>query len=525
MALPMTVSGHPLIHFLLVLSTTTAVGAFLFDKDTETCTIYDEYKDLINLAHVENCLSIDRVFTKLKRLGDQNDQYCFSHVLHQLGDRYGVSVQTSEDCQCNGTNSLLHYQYNAPDGTGNRKEHCFSREPNYKALFDQFFVDNGNTAPACRSHHSVWFHLSRIHEAYCAKELIYHLKYSFDQHPSPCVCQQRLHYGDPNDCMQFHSYQALLRLKDTNLCTSKNSQWDLLHDLEIRSPLCRKNIIADLATHFHNPLSLDPCRCHLVKPISYDELPLVEGKLDECSKVHGSSYHHLRHELFQGARTAGCATHFHLWQQLQNIQPFKGYDCTMDLILQTANTYPSAELDPCKCTGELPTTTTSTATTTTSRTTTTTSTTTSTTSTTTTTTTTAAPYPPNRYHCRKYDLVVDIATAKQVHSNGSTLCKNKISGTNEDLVLTLCNMTAVDTWSRGLHVISNCGNIPNYSPIATFSATGNYQPADAQSGVFLECIPEGFKMAIQPCDGVPQIIHVETTGVFNNNATIYYVVV
>ncbi|XP_052236524.1 uncharacterized protein LOC127848230 isoform X5 [Dreissena polymorpha] len=428
MALPM--KGHHLIHFLFVFSTTTDVGAFLFDADS--CTRYAEYKDLINLAHVENCLSIDKVFTKLKQLGDYNDQYCFSHVLYQLGDRYGVSVQTSEDCQCNGTNSLLNYQYNVQDGTWDRKDQCLRYELNYKALFDQFFLDHGNTAPACRSHHSVWFHLSRIQDFNCAKDLIYHLKYSFDHHPSPCVCQHRLHAGDPNDCMQFHSYQALLTLKDTNLCTSKNSQWDLLHDLEIRSPLCRKNIITDLARHFHNPLSMDPCRCQAVKPISNDELPLVEGKLIDCSSVQTSSYSHLRRELFLGARDAGCTTHFHLWQQLQNIQPFKGYDCTMDLILRTANKYPSRELDPCKCTGELSTSTTSTTTTATSTTTTATNTTTTTISTTTTTTTSVAPYP-------SHSQISTTTTTSHVTNTPSTTTANNQPQTSDGAMSTTRN--------------------------------------------------------------------------------------
>ncbi|XP_052237627.1 uncharacterized protein LOC127848940 isoform X2 [Dreissena polymorpha] len=332
------------------------------------------------------------------------------------------------------------------------------------------------------------------------------MKDSFDQHPSPCVSQQSLQYGDPNNCQQFQSYQ----------------EWDLLHDLEIRSRACRKNITSVLAMHFHDPLPLDPCSCHAGKTISNDQPVLEEGRFQDCTNAKESSYSNLRKELFYGAKAACCSTLFHLWQQLLEIRPLGAYDCTMDLILRAANKYPSAELDPCKCTGTLPITSTSTTTRTSSRTT---NTTPSSTTTYTTTTNSAAPFSPNRFQCRKYDLIVDIATAKYVHSNDSTPCESKISGTNEDLVLTLCNITAVETWSRGLQVISNCANIASYSPIATFSATGSYQPADAQSGVFLECIPEGFKMAIQPCNGVPQIIHVETTGVFNNNANIYYMVV
>ncbi|XP_052237622.1 uncharacterized protein LOC127848935 isoform X1 [Dreissena polymorpha] len=516
----LSINGHSLMYCLFVLSTTTGVGAFLFD--TDACSSrFTEYRDLINLAHVENCLSIDKVFTKLKLLGDR-DQYCLSHVLNQLGDRYGVSVTIPEDCQCNGTNSLMNYQYSVQDGVDDRKRQCLYYQPNYKALFDQFFVDNGNRAPACRSHHSLWFHLSRIKDFSCLKDLIYHLKYSFDQHPSPCVCKQSLQYGDPNNCQQFHSYQALMKLKESNLCTSKNSQWDLLHDLEIRSPDCRKKITSDLAMHFHNTLPMDPCSCHPAKNISNYEPRLEEGLFQDCTNAPGSSYSNLRKELFYGAKEAGCSTHFHLWQQLLDIRPFESYDCTMDLILRSANKYPSAELDPCKCTGTLPITSTST-TTRTSPSTTTTSTSSATTSTT--TTTSSAPFSPHRFQCRKYDLIADIATAKYVHSNYSTPCESKISGTNEDLVLTLCNITSVEMWSRGLQVNSYCNSIPSYSPISTFSVRGSYQPADAQSGVFLECIPEGFKMVIQPCNGVPQIIHVETTGVFNNNANNYYTVV
>ncbi|KAH3753923.1 hypothetical protein DPMN_188576, partial [Dreissena polymorpha] len=364
-------------------------------------------------------------------------------------------------------------------------------------LFDQFFVDNNNRAPACPSHHSVWFDLSHIDND-CAHDLIYHVTYSFDHHPSRCVCKQSVQYRDPNNCLQFHSYQELMKLYDTNLCSSKNSQWNLLNDLEIRSPDCRKKIIAELAQHFHKYPSVGACHCFPVKNISNDEPVLNDDKRDQCSNVQYSSYSHLRQELFQGASVAGCASHAQLWQQLQDIQQSHGYDCTMDMILRTANKYPSVDLDPCRCTGSLPPTTRA---------------------------TTAASHSPNKFLCQKIGLVLDITANIHLHATGSTPCESKISGTNEDLVLTLCNMTSLDTWSRGQHVISNCDRIPSYSPIASFSPTGRYMPLDAQSGVFLGCISEGFKMAIQPCYGAPQIIHVETTGVFNNNATIYYTVV
>ncbi|KAH3753928.1 uncharacterized protein LOC127848933 [Dreissena polymorpha] len=547
MALP--VKGHLLIDFLLVLSTITDVGAFLYDADW--CSKFPEYKDIINLAHVENCLSIDQVFAKLKLLGDKS-HWCLFHGIDQLGDRYGVSIYTPEDCQCNGTNSLLNYISGVRDGSNDMKDRCLS-QPHYKALFDQFFVDNNNRAPACRSHHSVWFDLSHIDND-CTHDLIYHVTYSFDHHPSRCVCKQSVQYRDPNNCLQFHSYQELMKLYDTNLCSSKNSQWNLLNDLEIRSPDCRKKIITELAQHFHNYPSVGACQCSPVKNISNDEPVLNDDKRDQCSNVQHSRYSHLRQELFQGASGAGCATHFHLWQQLQNIQQSHGYDCTMDMIHRSANKYPSAESDPCKCEDQhrISTTTTTTTASPVSSTTqhiSTTSTTTappvphntqhiSTTSTTTappiphntqnistTSTTTAPPVPHNRYRCRKYDLIADIAIGNHVHTNNSTPCESKISGTNEDLVISLCNMTSVEKWSRGAQVMSNCGVIPHYSPVATFSLAGKYQVLDGQSGVFLECIPDGFKMVIQSCDGGPQIIHVSTTGVFNNNATIYYAVV
>ncbi|KAH3753926.1 uncharacterized protein LOC127848939 [Dreissena polymorpha] len=511
MALP--VKGHLLIDFLLVLSTITDVGAFLYDADW--CSKFPEYKDIINLAHVENCLSIDQVFAKLKLLGDKS-HWCLFHGIDQLGDRYGVSIYTPEDCQCNGTNSLLNYISGVRDGSNDMKDRCLS-QPHYKALFDQFFVDNNNRAPACRSHHSVWFDLSHIDND-CTHDLIYHVTYSFDHHPSRCVCKQSVQYRDPNNCLQFHSYQELMKLYDTNLCSSKNSQWNLLNDLEIRSPDCRKKIITELAQHFHNYPSVGACQCSPVKNISNDEPVLNDDKRDQCSNVQHSSYSHLRQELFQGASGAGCATHFHLWQQLQNIQQSHGYDCTMDMIHRSANKYPSAESDPCKCEDQQRISTTTTTTTA--------SPVSSTRSLPTTTrATTAASFSTHKFLCQKIGLILDITANIHVHATGSTPCESKMSGTNENLVLTLCNVTSLDTWSRGLHVISNCDSIPSYSPIATFSPTGRYMPQEAQSGVFLGCISEGFKMAIQPCDGAPQIIHVETTGVFNNNASIYYTVV
>ncbi|KAH3753916.1 hypothetical protein DPMN_188568, partial [Dreissena polymorpha] len=349
-----------------------------------------------------------------------------------------------------------------------------------------------------------WYDLSRIQDNTCARDLIYHLKYAFDRHPSQCSCQQSLQYGDPNNCPQFHSYQALLRLKDAELCTSKNS------------------------LHFKNALAVDPCTCYSVASISNEEPLLEAGQLYQCSGVRDSSYNDLRQSSFGGASNTGCATHYHLWQQLQDIHDYYGYDCTKDFILRAANKYPSSAKDPCQCSGSLPTTTATTTTTTTTTTTSDSLTTTQYSSLLTSTTSSQAltsTAPQYKFQCRKYDLVADIATATYVHTNGSTSCGSKVSGTNEDLVLALCNMTSIDTWSRGVQVISNCDSIPHYSPVSTFGAAGNYKPLDAQSGIFLECIPNGFKMAIQPCTGGPQIVHVETNGLFYNNASNYYIVV
>ncbi|KAK3600124.1 hypothetical protein CHS0354_011848, partial [Potamilus streckersoni] len=68
-----------------------------------------------------------------------------------------------------------------------------------------------------------------------------------------------------------------------------------------------------------------------------------------------------------------------------------------------------------------------------------------------------------------------------------------------------------------------CYRIPLYTPIATFATNGVYQPNGGRAGIFLGCLQNGFKFAVQDCDFAIQVKHLESGGVFANDPSNYFV--
>ncbi|WAR10235.1 hypothetical protein MAR_035311, partial [Mya arenaria] len=96
--------------------------------------------------------------------------------------------------------------------------------------------------------------------------------------------------------------------------------------------------------------------------------------------------------------------------------------------------------------------------------------------------------------CDPHKVITILAHAQIVTHPDAHPCSDVQVGTNEDLVLNACNLTAPTTWTRGVNVMTICSSIPKYTPIASFqSSTGYSYHAEGgeQSGVLLECDTDG----------------------------------
>ncbi|KAK3589784.1 hypothetical protein CHS0354_021119, partial [Potamilus streckersoni] len=72
-------------------------------------------------------------------------------------------------------------------------------------------------------------------------------------------------------------------------------------------------------------------------------------------------------------------------------------------------------------------------------------------------------------------------------------------------------------------VMEFCNLLPMFTPIATFSDK-SYQPNGGKAGIFLGCLPDGFKFAVQDCYSGVQIKHLQKGGIFGNDPSNYFVV-
>ncbi|XP_052812510.1 uncharacterized protein LOC128240064 [Mya arenaria] len=79
-------------------------------------------------------------------------------------------------------------------------------------------------------------------------------------------------------------------------------------------------------------------------------------------------------------------------------------------------------------------------------------------------------------------------------------------------------------WRQGKQVMSECNSIPTYTAIGTY-LHGVYPVGTGLSGVFLECLPNGFKIALQlHCDQTPEVRSIEQGGVGFLDPNVYYTI-
>ncbi|KAK3595356.1 hypothetical protein CHS0354_008779 [Potamilus streckersoni] len=111
------------------------------------------------------------------------------------------------------------------------------------------------------------------------------------------------------------------------------------------------------------------------------------------------------------------------------------------------------------------------------------------------------------------------------HPNASNCGTTNEHRGSEALVFNLCQTTNdTSQWKEGPNVMSNCQNIPLYTPIATF-INGAYSSNGGLSGIFLGCLPDGFKIAVQECGSNSTILNLGLGGILTHDPKLYFIVI
>ncbi|XP_052813104.1 uncharacterized protein LOC128240493 [Mya arenaria] len=132
---------------------------------------------------------------------------------------------------------------------------------------------------------------------------------------------------------------------------------------------------------------------------------------------------------------------------------------------------------------------------------------------------------PVNHDCNKFSVVSDLSHGQPVANGHAPNCSSGSYASTEAFVLNNCNVTTPDLWHPGMQVMSNCNAIPAYTAVGTY-LEGIYAVGTGLSGVFLECIPNGFKIAFQvACDKSPEIRHIEQGGLGFLDPNTYYIIV
>ncbi|XP_052812142.1 delta-like protein 4 [Mya arenaria] len=134
--------------------------------------------------------------------------------------------------------------------------------------------------------------------------------------------------------------------------------------------------------------------------------------------------------------------------------------------------------------------------------------------------TTTPPYPYS--HCNKYSTVGDLAHNDSVEQPTAFQCSSGSHTGSDAFVLQNCNVNASNQWMQGRQVVTDCSDIPAFTPIATFEV-GTFSSKNV-AGVFIDCLSNGFRIATQSCDQSPTIVHIANGGSGNLNPNAYYTV-
>ncbi|XP_045179940.2 uncharacterized protein LOC123539423 [Mercenaria mercenaria] len=341
-------------------------------------------------------------------------------------------------------------------------------------------------------------------------------------------------------CDQIHEYNVLLTKLQNHPCISDTQIWHMLEPLQSKSHTCLRELINNMAAYIqsHNSAGKD-CRCShdfardVVHPLGNNHDHYLECLAYNSNCEYLFNYFYLR--LHQTHEVSRCQPHYHVWTHLRDIRNRLGLDQQSEMILHLIQTYSNGHENVCKCHQDAKTTTTERS-----------------------LVKSTLPLRVTEIHqvttnltnpttiepvvqtipstqssvkitstCQKYRSVSNIAVGEISSHPLAYLCPSGNRTSNEAFVLVNCNVGSPANWIKGLNVMENCDRIPTYTPIATFGAEYlGIHEHKGLSGIFLGCIPGGFKMAYQDCDTSATIKHIENgngSGIDDPNT--YFVIV
>ncbi|KAL3853907.1 hypothetical protein ACJMK2_013203, partial [Sinanodonta woodiana] len=307
---------------------------------------------------------------------------------------------------------------------------------------------------------------------------------------------QYIHIGNNSHysqqlCSNYHEYNTLLQLKDNKSCLRATDVWPLLEALSEHNtnegPKCRVHIINLLSAAFGNiDTSPDYCQCHGYVKVSH--FPNRDYEIfQNCWNVGQSGnnyYHKIYNEYYNDDDSYGRqCTHHHIWHLLSQITDVH---CQRNLIINLADTFrhyiPDFECSQVSSANQFTHQVGS-------------STSTPTTTHTPGTTTMDTPQTTQTrdiHTCDKYATVTNLLHQTVLSHPAASDCSPNDHRSSEALVLQLCHTNNIHSWIKGPAVLENCPQIPLYSPVATFFQD-SFIPLGGQAGIFLGCIPNGFK--------------------------------
>lgn len=127
--------------------------------------------------------------------------------------------------------------------------------------------------------------------------------------------------------------------------------------------------------------------------------------------------------------------------------------------------------------------------------------------------------------CDKLGLLHALGNKLKIQHSLASACPDNTFTSPDALVIEYCPMGRASTWTKSINVVEGCNNDilhSQYLPIASYHFSG----LTSYSGIFLGCIPGGFKIAMQLCGQTPEIYHIlNATNLANVlNPYSYYIV-
>lgn len=386
-----------------------------------------------------------------------------------------------------------------------------------------------------------------------------------EQHVHLSASSHQRHYSTSGyDCTHYREYNDIMNLRRDDPCRDIIKAIQVLEDMKQHhyqhGHQCMIKAIEIMANSSANYIS----QCHCSGSIFRHNYPYVQNDQNYNNICWKDSHFMKLYNMFyqstdiqQHQTHIGCVTHNKLWVELNQLRHNYPTDCQMTLLNHVYTTYSATGTghhwrNYCKCSGTvakasatIPTTPT-TPTTTTQQPTTKPTTLSSTRLTTTRQpTTTAEPksatHPPTTAAqtssvtpttvklptsfntCPKLSAIQDIAQHNAASNANASSCPSGGHRSPDAFVMNHCTVTHSSSWVQGLKVMDHCHRVPLYTPVATFYH-GQYVPNGGTSGIFLGCLPHGFKLGEQPCNNDPTVIHVEEGGIFTGDPNVYYTI-